>query len=160
VAGEDRVRRLGLARHDWKDEGDSQDLVTGDGWLPTGDLATRNRLGLIRLVGGKNNVIKSGGHSVYVRELEEAMLAHPAGARGAAFDLPHNEKGEVPVAAVELSPGSSSNEAGLLNWCRSHPTAYSAPRRIWIADPGNLPQNYTGKLLRPEFQERFRQLAD
>ena len=64
-------------------------------------------LGLIRLVGRMKDVIKSGGYSVYVRELEEALLANPAVARAVAFGLPHKEKGEIPVAAVELQPGSA-----------------------------------------------------
>ena len=95
-----------LLPHYWKDAGDGQGLLTSDGWLRTGDLATRNRLGLIRLVGRMKDVIKSGGYSVYVRELEEAVLAHPAVARAVAFGLPHKEKGEIPVAAVELHLGS------------------------------------------------------
>ena len=155
VAAECQVRRRGLAPHYWKDEGDAQSLVTDDGWLRTGDLATRNRLGLIRLVGRTKEVIKSGGYSVYVRELEEAMLAHPAVARVVAFGLPHPEKGEVPVAAVELQPGSSSDESDLLHWCRSRLAAYKAPRRIWFLAPGGLPQNHTGKFLRRVLQERY-----
>jgi acyl-CoA synthetase (AMP-forming)/AMP-acid ligase II len=128
--------------------------------LRTGDLATRNRLGLIRLVGRTKDVIKSGGYSVYVRELEEAMLAHPAVARAVAFGLRHQEKGEIPVAAVELQPGSSSEEVDLLNWCRSNLAAYKAPRRIWILAPGDLPQNHSGKFLRRVLQERFSELRD
>ena len=85
----------------------NQDLLTSDGWLRTGDLAKRNRFGMIRLVGRMKEVIKSGGYSVYVRELEEAMLAHPAVARAAAFGLPHKEKGEIPAAAVELHAGAA-----------------------------------------------------
>jgi long-chain acyl-CoA synthetase len=155
VAGECQIHRRGLAPHYWKDKGDTQGLLTGDGWLRTGDLATRNRLGLIRLVGRTKDVIKSGGYSVYVRELEEAMLAHPAVARAVAFGLRHQEKGEIPVAAVELQPGSSSEEVDLLNWCRSNLAAYKAPRRIWILAPGDLPQNHSGKFLRRVLQERF-----
>jgi acyl-CoA synthetase (AMP-forming)/AMP-acid ligase II len=160
VAGECQIRRRGLAPHYWKDKGDAQGLLTGDGWLRTGDLATRNRLGLIRLVGRTKDVIKSGGYSVYVRELEEAMLAHPAVARAVAFGLRHQEKGEIPVAAVELQPGSSSEEVDLLNWCRSNLAAYKAPRRIWILAPGDLPQNHSGKYLRRVLQERFSELMD
>jgi len=160
VAGECQIRRRGLAPHYWKDKGDAQGLLTGDGWLRTGDLATRNRLGLIRLVGRTKDVIKSGGYSVYVRELEEAMLAHPAVARAVAFGLRHREKGEIPVAAVELQPGSSSEEVDLLNWCRSNLAAYKAPRRIWILVPGGLPQNHSGKYLRRVLQERFSEQMD
>jgi acyl-CoA synthetase (AMP-forming)/AMP-acid ligase II len=160
VAGECQIRRRGLAPHYWKDKGDAQGLLTGDGWLRTGDLATRNRLGLIRLVGRTKDVIKSGGYSVYVRELEEAMLAHPAVARAVAFGLRHQEKGEIPAGAVELQPGSSSEEGDLLNWCRSNLAAYKAPRRIWILAPGDLPQNHNGKYLRRVLQERFSERMD
>ena len=133
----------------------TEDLLTADGWLRTGDLATRNRLGMIRLVGRMKDVIKSGGYSVYVRELEETIMAHPAVARAAAFGLPHKEKGEIPAAAVELHDGSSASESDLLDWCRQNLAAYKAPRRIWILDPGGLPHNHTGKVLRRALQERF-----
>jgi acyl-CoA synthetase (AMP-forming)/AMP-acid ligase II len=118
-------------------------------------LATRNRLGLIRIVGRSKDVIKSGGYSVYVRELEEAMLGHPDVARAVAFALPHNEKGEIPVAAVELHPGSWVDEQTLVDWCRCNLAAYKAPRRIWILDPGGLPVNHNGKVLRQALQARF-----
>lgn len=160
ATGECQIRRHGVTPHYWKDKGDAQEILTGDGWLRTGDLAVRNRLGLIRLVGRAKDVIKAGGYSVYVRELEEAILAHPAVARAVAFGLPHSEKGEMPVAAVELHPGSPSNEAELLGWCRSNLAAYKAPRRIWILGQGELPQNHTGKFLRRVLRERFASQTD
>jgi acyl-CoA synthetase (AMP-forming)/AMP-acid ligase II len=155
VTGECQIRRRGLSPHYWKDKLNDQDLITADGWLRTGDLATRNRLGMIRLVGRIKDVIKSGGYSVYVRELEETIVAHPAVARAAAFGLPHKEKGEFPAAAVELQSGSTVSESDLLDWCRQKLAPYKAPRRIWILDPGGLPHNHTGKLLRRELRDRF-----
>lgn len=153
--GECQIRRRGLSPHYWKDKINDQELLTADGWLRTGDLATRNRLGMIRLVGRIKDVIKSGGYSVYVRELEETILAHPAVAHAAAFGLPHKEKGEFPAAAVELHAGSFATETDLLDWCRQNLAPYKAPRRIWILEPGSLPHNHTGKLLRRELQKRF-----
>lgn len=153
VTGECQIRRPGLTPHYWKDK--DSGLLTEDGWLRTGDLAIRNRAGLIRLVGRMKDVIKSGGYSVYVRELEEALLANPTVARAVAFGLPHKEKGEVPVAAVELQPGSAPGESELLDWCRKNLAPYKAPRRIWILEPGELPQNHNGKFLRRALQERF-----
>ncbi|MGA1982967.1 MAG: class I adenylate-forming enzyme family protein [Acidobacteriaceae bacterium] len=155
VTGECQIRRRGLAPHYWKDKGKDGDLLTSDGWLRTGDLATRNRLGFIRLVGRMKDVIKSGGYSVYVRELEEAILAHPAVARAAAFGLPHKDKGEIPAAAVELHNGSVVTESALLDFCRENLAPYKAPRRIWILDAAAFPHNHTGKLLRRELRERF-----
>ena len=153
VTGECQIRRRGLSPHYWKDEGNA--LLTEDGWMHTGDLAVRNRLGLIRLVGRMKDVIKSGGYSVYVRELEEALLSNPAVARAVAFSLPHKEKGEVPVAAVELHAGTALGEDDLLQFCRNNLAAYKAPRRIWIFEQGGLPQNPNGKFLRRTLQERF-----
>lgn len=155
TTGECQIHRRGLAPHYWKNRFDTQGLLTSDGWLRTGDLATRNRLGLIRLVGRIKDVIKSGGYSVYVRELEETVQAHPAVARAVAFGMPHKEKGEIPVAAVELHLGSNTLEDELLDWCRRHLAAYKAPRRIWVFEPNSLPQNHNGKILRRELQERF-----
>jgi acyl-CoA synthetase (AMP-forming)/AMP-acid ligase II len=163
VTGECQIRRRGVTPHYWKDRGhdngqihgQNDGLITSDGWLRTGDLAARNRLGLIRLVGRMKDVIKSGGYSVYVRELEEAIASHPAVARSAAFGLPHTEKGEIPAAAVELHAGSAASEDDLLDWCRNRLAPYKAPRRIWILDAGELPQNHTGKVLRRELRERF-----
>lgn len=158
ATGECQIRRRGLAPHYWKDEeveADNNSLLTPDGWLRTGDLATRNRLGLIRLVGRIKDVIKSGGYSVYVRELEETLLTHPAVARAVAFGLPHKEMHEVPVAAVELRPGSAATEPDLVDFCRRHLAAYKSPRSIWIFAPGTLPQNHNGKLLRRVLREQF-----
>jgi long-chain acyl-CoA synthetase len=158
VAGECQIRRSGLTPHYWKDErrkDKGEALLTSDGWLRTGDVATRNRLGLIRLVGRMKDVIKSGGYSVYVRELEETMMTHPAVASAAAFGLPHAEKGEIPVGAVELHDGCRPTEGELLEWCRQSLAPYKAPRRIWILEAGGLPQNSTGKVLRRELRERF-----
>jgi acyl-CoA synthetase (AMP-forming)/AMP-acid ligase II len=94
------------------------------------------------------NVIKSGGYSAYVRELEEVIAAHPAVARVAAFGLPHKEKSETPAAAVELHPGAQVGQQELVAWCRQNLDAYKAPRQIWILAPGALPQNHNGKILR------------
>jgi acyl-CoA synthetase (AMP-forming)/AMP-acid ligase II len=115
---------------------------------------------MIRLAGRMKDVIKSGGYSVYVRELEEVVQSHPAVARAVAFGLPHKEKGEIPVAAVELRDGSLASESDLLDWCRQNLAAYKAPRRIWILDPGGLPQNHNGKILRRILRERFSQEMD
>jgi acyl-CoA synthetase (AMP-forming)/AMP-acid ligase II len=153
--GELQVRRRGLRPHYWRDKDDSEGLLTADGWIRTGDLATRSWPGLIRLVGRSKDVIKSGGYSIYARELEEAILAHPQVARAAAFGLPHKEKGEIAVAAVELHSGANVGETELVNWCRQNLAAYKAPRRIWILDAGSMPQNHNGKTLRRALRDRF-----
>ena len=131
-------------------------MLTRDGWLRTGDLATRNRLGLIRLVGRMKDVIKSGGYSVYVRELEEAILAHPAVARAIAFGLPHKEKGEIPVGGSGVAAGRSGRRK------RTAGVVPEAPRRLQSA-AANLDSSIpaacrripTGRFCDAVLRERF-----
>jgi len=81
-------------------------------------------------------------------------------ARAVAFGLPHKDKGEIPVAAVELRPDSVTSESDLLDWSRQRLAPYKAPRRIWIVEQGGLPLNHNGKVLRRALQERFAQKID
>ena len=75
--------------------------------------------------------------------------------RGPQWRLPHKDKGEIPVGAVELRDGSLASENELLEWCRQNLAPYKAPRRIWILNAGEMPHNHTGKVLRQKLQERF-----
>ena len=155
ATGECQIQRRGLNPHYWRDKQGSDSLVTEDGWLRTGDLAKRNWLGLVRIVGRAKDVIKSGGYSVYVRELEEAISEHPDVIRAIAFGLPHEEKGEIPVAVVELEMGALTGEDDLLEWCKKRLAGYKAPRRIWILAHDDMPRTVNGKVQRHLLRERF-----
>jgi acyl-CoA synthetase (AMP-forming)/AMP-acid ligase II len=156
--GECLVKGPGLASGYWNNPEAGASLFTADGWLRTGDLAVRNALGLVRLVGRAKDVIKCGGYSIYFRELEETMAAHPSVARAAAVGLPHPEKGEIPVGVVELRRDAQAGEEELLAWCRQRLAAYKAPRRIHIMERGSMPQGVTSKVLKDELRKHL--LAD
>ena len=148
ATGECQIRRRGLDPHYWKDKGDSQGLLTVDGWMRTGDLATRNRLGLIRVVGRTKDVIKSGGYSVYVRELEEAMLAHPDVARAVAFGLPHKE-----TIGQWIKPGKPFCEIGDPHRLEAHLIVdqadinlISADRVAWLKIYGRAETTYKSRV--------------
>ncbi len=153
--GECLVKGPGLSSGYWNDAEGSAALFTGDRWMRTGDLAVRNVFGMVRLAGRDKDVIKCGGYSVYARELEEAMAAHPAVARAAAFGVPHAEKGEVPVGVIELRSEGGAAEEDLLVWCRERLAAYKAPRRVYVLAPGGMPQGVTSKVLKRVLLERF-----
>ncbi len=155
TVGECLVKGPCLTSGYWNDPGGSAALLNPDRWMRTGDLAVRNRLGMVRLVGRTKDVIKCGGYSVYARELEEAMSAHPAVARAAAFGVPHAENGEVPVGVIELRTTGGAVEQDLLLWCRDKLAAYKAPRRIHVLGPGEMPQGVTSKVLKTVLFERF-----
>ena len=153
--GECLIKGPGLTSGYWQDPQNTAALLTHDGWLHTGDLAVKTRLGLVRLVGRAKDVIKCGGYSVYAPEVEEVIATHPAVASAAVVGVPHPDKGEVPIAIAELRQGVTPHEGELLAWCRARLAPYKAPRRIHLVEPGALPQGVTEKVLKRVLRERY-----
>lgn len=119
-----------------------------DGWLRTGDLARRDRLGRLHLASRKKEVIKTGGYSVFPAEVEHALLAHPDVLAVAVAGVPHPVKGEVPAAMVVPRPGSGLDEAGLLAFARERITPYKAPRHAVMVE--SIPMSSAWKAKRGE----------
>jgi acyl-CoA synthetase (AMP-forming)/AMP-acid ligase II len=155
VTAECQVAGPAVTGRYWGDPSTGPESLTPDGWLRTGDLASRNRLGLVRITGRAKDVIKCSGYSVFAREVEEALSSHPAVARCAVFGVPHPEKGEAPVAVVECRPNFRPSEEELLAWGQGHLAAYKAPRRVYLVEPGGLPQGVTEKVLKRVLRERY-----
>jgi long-chain acyl-CoA synthetase len=121
-----------------------------DGWLRTGDLATRDADGYYCIVDRKKDLIIRGGYNVYPREVEEALYAHPAVAEAAVVGIKHAELGEEVGAAVALKSDSRVDPEELREFVRTRIAAYKYPRKIWFVD--TLPKGPTGKILRREVQ--------
>jgi acyl-CoA synthetase (AMP-forming)/AMP-acid ligase II len=154
--GECQVKGPGLSNGYWENTEETQSLLTEDGWLRTGDLAVRNRFGMIRLLGRTKDVIKCGGYSIFAAELEEVLADHPAVVRTAVIGVPHPHKGEAPVGVVELRGSVTPTEEEILAWCRNRLAPYKAPRRIHILAEREIPQGVTEKVLKKELRERYR----
>ena len=80
----------------------TREALTDDGWLRTGDLARRGRLGFIEFAGRKKDVIKHGGYSVFAAEVEDVLGEHPDVLESAVVGVPDDRKGEVPAAVVRV----------------------------------------------------------
>lgn len=132
---------------------DATKRTTRDGWLFTGDLAKKNRLGLISFVTRKKDVVKHGGFSVYPAEVEAQMAAHPAIAEAVVFGAPHETKGAVPVAVVVLAKKAAAKEAELLAWCRENIAPYKAPRALVIVGADEIPRNANRKVVKDALKE-------
>src|SRR2546422_10795675 len=88
---------------------DATAAVLRDGWLHTGDLATRARDGSLRIVGRRStDLIKTGGYKVGAGEVEAALLEHPAVAEAAVTGEPDDRLGERIVAWLVLKPGTQA----------------------------------------------------
>jgi fatty-acyl-CoA synthase len=117
-----------------------------DGWLRTGDLATRDRWGYLRVVARRKELIDCGGEKVAPAEIERVLAAHPAVREAAVVGAPHARWGQVPRALVVLRPGADADEAALRRHCARHLAAFKVPQAIRVV--ARLPHTATGKLAR------------
>jgi acyl-coenzyme A synthetase/AMP-(fatty) acid ligase len=155
VTGECQVKGPGVTSGYWENLEGTGTLLTEDGWLRTGDLAVRNRLGLIRLMGRTKDVIKCGGYSVCAAEIENVLAEHHAVIRVAVIGVPHPQKGEIPIGIVEAGVGSSTDETELISWCAARLAPYKTPRRIHIVPEGEMPCGVTEKVLKRELRTQY-----
>ena len=89
-------------------------------------------------------MIISGGFNIYAREVEEALLAHPAVLEAAVFGVPDIEWGEVVHAWIARRENTNVESEQLIKHCRSLTAGYKLPRKIRVLD--DLPKNSSGKL--------------
>ena len=124
-----------------------------DGWLHTGDLATRDEEGYYTIVGRLKEMIISGGENVYPAEVESVMYRHPAIKEAALIGVPDALWGEVGRAVVVREPGQPLDEAGLIEFLREHLAHYKVPRSVVFVDA--LPKTGAGKIDKKALSDRY-----
>ena len=129
------------------------EALTPDGWLRTGDLARRGRMGLIEFAGRKKDVIKHGGYSVFAAEVEAALEEHHAVAEAAVVGVTDERKGEVPCAAVRLTDGGDLSEEALVAWAGERLSDYKVPKQVRFVD--DLPRTGTEKVRKADVRAMF-----
>ncbi|MBC7375766.1 MAG: long-chain fatty acid--CoA ligase, partial [Frankiales bacterium] len=125
-----------------------------DGWFRTGDLGTKDADGYVTIVDRKKDMVIRGGYNVYPREVEEALLRHPAVGQVAVIGLPDPQYGEEVCAVVILDPaGGEVTAAELSAWAKTKLAAYKYPRRVLFTDA--FPLGPSGKVLKRELVAQF-----
>ncbi|MFN2522079.1 MAG: long-chain fatty acid--CoA ligase [Mycobacteriales bacterium] len=120
-----------------------------DGWFRTGDLGTKDEDGYVAIVDRKKDMVIRGGYNIYPREVEEALLRHPAVGQVAVIGLPDPQYGEEVCAVVIKDPaGGEVTEEELSAWAKTKLAAYKYPRRVFFTDA--LPLGPSGKVLKRE----------
>ncbi|MEP7351866.1 MAG: acyl--CoA ligase [Acidobacteriota bacterium] len=117
-----------------------------DGWFRTGDQGYLDEHGYLFLTGRLKEMINRGGEKIGPREIDEALLLHPAVAEAVAFGVPHKSWGEEVAAAVTLKEGEAATEADILAFCKERLADFKRPKKIYIVE--KIPRTATGKIQR------------
>ncbi len=124
-----------------------------DGWLWTGDVGSRDHDGFLTLKDRSKDVIISGGTNIYPREVEEALLLHPAVFEVSVVGRPSAEWGEDVVAFVVAKPGAKLDTSDLDRHCLAHIARFKRPKLYFVEK--ELPKNNYGKVLKTELRARL-----
>ncbi len=116
------------------------------GWFRTGDQGYRDSDGYYTITGRLKELINRGGEKVSPREIDEALLEHPAVAQAVAFAIPHAKLGEEVAAAVVLEDGAALTQRQLAAFAADRLAAYKVPRKVVFLDA--IPKGPSGKLKR------------
>jgi len=124
--------------------------VMNDGWFATGDIATMDENGFLRIVDRKKDMIIVSGFNVYPNEVEEVIMMHEGVVEVAAIGVPCDVTGEkIKIYLVKENDGVT--EESVIAHCRQHLTNYKVPKLIEFSD--DLPKSNVGKILRKELRD-------
>ena len=135
----------------------TQEAVTPDGWLRTGDLGHRDQDGFFFITGRIKELIIKGGENIAPREIDEVLLRYPDVLDAAATGIPDKHYGQEIMACVVLRPGSQPDELALRAFCTTHLGRFKSPKVIHFV--GDLPRGPSGKVQRLKLLEFIESLA-
>jgi long-chain acyl-CoA synthetase len=144
-AGELCVRGPQVMRGYWQRPEETANVFTADGYLRTGDIATIDEQGFVRIVDRKKDMILVSGFNVFPNEVEDVIAGHPGVLEVAAVGVPDERTGEaVKVFVVRKDPSLTKED--LIAYCRANLTAYKVPHLVEFRE--ELPKTNVGKILR------------
>jgi fatty-acyl-CoA synthase len=128
----------------WDEPEKTAEAIDGAGWMHTGDLATMDADGYVRIVGRSKDMIIRGGENVYPREVEEFLYTHPAVADVQVVGVPDERYGEEIAAFVITRDGTELDADAVRDFCREKIAHYKVPRYVLAVD--EFPMTVTGKV--------------
>jgi fatty-acyl-CoA synthase len=126
---------------------------TADGWLRTGDVATVDAFGRIRLVDRTKDLIKSGGEWISSVEIENELMGHPKIREAAVVGVPHPKWSERPLACVVLEPGQEMTKQDVLDFLAPKLAKWQLPDDVVFID--EVPKTSVGKFSKKTLRDRF-----
>ena len=149
--GEFLARGYVVMRGYWNDPERTAESIDEQRWMHTGDLATMDDQGYVRIVGRIKDMVIRGGENIYPREVEEFLYTHPAIADVQVIGVPDERYGEELMAWVIPRPGATVTEADVRDFCKGQIARYKVPRYVKLVD--SFPMTVTGKVQKFKMRE-------
>jgi long-chain acyl-CoA synthetase len=130
----------------WRNDEATDNALTKDGWLRTGDVAVVDDDGWLYIVDRVKDLIIVSGFNVYPAEVEDVLLEHPGVAAVAVVGVTHPHTGESVKAFVVPEAGRLVDEDELIDFCAARLARYKCPTKVMFVE--SLPQGVAGKVLR------------
>jgi fatty-acyl-CoA synthase len=131
----------------------SAESFTDDGWLRTGDVATVDAEGYMRIVDRTKDVVKSGGEWISSVELENELMAHPKVAEAAVIGVKHPKWQERPMACVVVKPGEELSKDEVIEFLTPRVAKWWLPDDVVFID--EIPKTSVGKFSKKDLRTRF-----
>lgn len=125
----------------------------GDGWGWSGDMATIDDEGYVRLVDRSKEMLISGGENIYPSEIERVIYELDAVSECAVFGIPHDEWGEVPAAYIAVKAGQDLTEDAVTEHCAAKLARFKRPRLVRFVD--DFPKTAIGKIQKTVLKDAF-----
>ena len=152
ASGELEARGPWIARQYYRTD-EPGEQFSADGWLRTGDVASIDRYGYIRLVDRTKDLVKSGGEWISSVDLENQIMAHPAVAEAAVIAVPHPKWSERPLACVVVKPGEELTKETLIDFLRERLNKWQLPDDVVFID--EVPKTSVGKFSKKTLRDKF-----
>jgi fatty-acyl-CoA synthase len=127
------------------------EAIDKDGWLHTGDQATMDEAGYVRITGRIKELIIRGGENVAPKEIEDLLRNHPKIADVYVYGVPDDRYGEEVAAAVRLKPGETATVEEIREFCDGRIAKFKIPRSIRFVD--SFPMTASGKVQKFKLRE-------
>jgi acyl-CoA synthetase (AMP-forming)/AMP-acid ligase II len=151
VPGEIMLRGDNVMKCYYKDPENSARTLEPDGWLHSGDLGYMDEDGFVFVTGRMKELIIKGGENIAPREIDEALLKHPAVLEAAAVGIPDALYGQDIMACIVLKPGSCCTIDELRAFSALELGAYKTPKVLKLVE--TLPKGPSGKVQRLKLLE-------
>ncbi|MFO8034714.1 MAG: long-chain-fatty-acid--CoA ligase [Candidatus Bipolaricaulota bacterium] len=157
-AGELACRGYNVMLGYWRNPQATEEMIDEEGWLYSGDLATVDEDGYVRIVGRKKDMIITGGFNVYPAEIEEILFTHPGVQNVSVIGVPDEVMGEVAMAFVIPRQGHTVEPQEVAQFCAQHFAGFKVPRYVVVAP--EFPMTPSGKVQKFKLREKGQELIE